>query len=451
MLTKIRKVISEKIKKINDSYEFKPLLSEIEESPLSPLGHFTFLTIIALIIVSILWLTLAKIDIVISARGVVIPDGEIKIIQSFEGGVVDKILIKEGDFVKKGQILIEINSKTTDAKLKSINKNLAQSRLEAKRLSAIGMNSTFDNRNIDKENENLNEEIKTQQKLYSENLNLLNSEIKAKQEEIKQIQNQINSTIAQKRDYEFQLKIAKDKLQRLKDVIDIIAYNSYQEQEEKLNSITESINRINSEILRLKTQQMQIKSQISQIKADFKTKNLDMLANTQKQIKELEANKEQIEFSNINQKITAPVDGYIDKLLVHTQGAIITPAQELIALTPFEKPLLIKAKVLNKDIGFVKIGMPVSIKIDAFDFQKYGILQGRVKTISQNSINDEQLGLVYEIYIALEDDTLIVEGKKQKISTGMTLSAEIEISKRRIIEFFIYPIIKYLDEGMSVR
>ena len=451
MLTKIRKVISEKIKEINDSYEFKPLLSEIEESPLSPLGHFTFLTIIALIIVSILWLTLAKIDIVISARGVVIPDGEIKIIQSFEGGVVDKILIKEGDFVKKGQILIEINSKTTDAKLKSINKNLAQSRLEAKRLSAIGMNSTFDNRNIDKENENLKEEIKTQQKLYSENLNLLNSEIKAKQEEIKQIQNQINSTIAQKRDYEFQLKIAKDKLQRLKDVIDIIAYNSYQEQEEKLNSITESINRINSEILRLKTQQMQIKSQISQIKADFKTKNLDMLANTQKQIKELEANKEQIEFSNINQKITAPVDGYIDKLLVHTQGAIITPAQELIALTPFEKPLLIKAKVLNKDIGFVKIGMPVSIKIDAFDFQKYGILQGRVKTISQNSINDEQLGLVYEIYIALEDDTLIVEGKKQKISTGMTLSAEIEISKRRIIEFFIYPIIKYLDEGMSVR
>lgn len=451
MLTKIRKVISEKIKEINDSYEFKPLLSEIEESPLSPLGHFTFLTIIALITVSILWLTLAKIDIVISARGVVIPDGEIKIIQSFEGGVVDKILIKEGDFVKKGQILIEINSKTTDAKLKSINKNLAQSRLEAKRLSAIGMNSTFDNRNIDKENENLNEEIKTQQKLYSENLNLLNSEIKAKQEEIKQIQNQINSTMAQKRDYEFQLKIAKDKLQRLKDVIDIIAYNSYQEQEEKLNSITESINRINSEILRLKTQQMQIKSQISQIKADFKTKNLDLLANTQKQIKELEANKEQIEFSNINQKITAPVDGYIDKLLVHTQGAIITPAQELIALTPFEKPLLIKAKVLNKDIGFVKIGMPVSIKIDAFDFQKYGILQGRVKTISQNSINDEQLGLVYEIYITLEDDTLIVEGKKQKISTGMTLSAEIEINKRRIIEFFIYPIIKYLDEGMSVR
>jgi len=203
--------------------------------------------------------------------------------------------------------------------------------------------------------------------------------------------------------------------------------------------------------MRLKTQQAQIKSQIVKIKADFNTKNLDLLANTQKQIKDLEANKEEIEFSNINQKITAPTDGYIDKLLIHTIGGIVTPAQELIALTPIEKPLLIKAQVLNRDIGFIKTGMPVSIKIDTFDFQKYGILKGKVKSISQNSINDEQLGLVYEVYIQPEQDTLIVDGKEQKISTGMTLNAEIEINERRIIEFFIYPLIKYLDEGISVR
>ncbi len=440
MLNKLR----EKIKNINDSYEFKPLLSEIEEAPTSPLGHFTFWTITALIIVTILWLTLGKIDVVINARGVVIPDGEAKIIQAFETGVVDEILVKEGEFVRKNQLLININSKTTDAKLKSIEKNLAQSNLEAKRLEASGTGTKFNSLNND-------EESKTQQKLYEENLKLLNSEIKTKTDEINQIQNQINSALAQKRDYEFQLRSAKDKLKRLNEVKDIIAYNSYQEQQDKVNSLLESVNRTNSEILRLKTQQAQVKSQIAQIKADFKTKNLDMLANTQKQIKELEANKEQIEFSNINQKIVAPTDGYIDKLLIHTLGAVVTPAQELIALTPVEKPLLIKATVLNKDIGFVKPDMPVSIKIDTFDFQKYGILKGKVKSISKNSINDEQLGLIYEVYITLDNDTLLVDGKEQKISTGMTLNAEIEINKRRIIEFFIYPLIKYMDEGISVR
>lgn len=441
MLTKIRKIISDKL---NDSYEFKPLLSEIEESPSNPLGHFMFWTITALIIVTVLWLILGKIDVVVNARGVVIPDGEAKIIQAFETGVVDEILVQEGEFVHKGQLLIEINSKTTDAKLKSIEKNLAQSNLEARRLKASGTNKRFNVSDDD-------EESKTQQELYKENLKILNSEIKAKNQEISQIQNQINSAIAQKKDYEFQLNSAKDKLQRLKEVIDIIAYNNYQEQQDRVNSLIESLNRTNSEILRLKTQQLQIKSQIAQIQADFKSKNLDMLANTQKQIKDLEADKEQIEFSNINQKIVAPTDGYIDKLLIHTIGGIVTPAQELIALTPVEKPLLIKATVLNKDVGFIKVGMPVSIKIDTFDFQKYGILKGKVKSISKNSINDEQLGLVYEVYIQPEQDTLTVEGKEKKISTGMTLNAEIEINKRRIIEFFIYPLIKYMDEGISVR
>ena len=137
--------------------------------------------------------------------------------------------------------------------------------------------------------------------------------------------------------------------------------------------------------------------------------------------------------------------------MVHTIGGIVTPAQELIALTPAEKPLMIKAKVINRDIGFIKIGMPVSIKIDTFDFQKYGILHGTISSISQNSIEDKDLGLIYEVYIKPTEDTLLIDNKEQKISTGMTLNAEIEIGKRRIIEFFIYPLIKYLDEGISVR
>ena len=145
------------------------------------------------------------------------------------------------------------------------------------------------------------------------------------------------------------------------------------------------------------------------------------------------------------------MDGYIDKLMIHTVGGVVTPAQELIALTPSDMPILIKAQVLNKDIGFIKEGMPVSIKIDTYDFQKYGLLHGEVKSISQNSIEDEDLGPVYEIYITPDENSMLIDGKKQKISAGMTLNAEIKIGKRRIIEFFIYPLIKYMDEGVNVR
>lgn len=435
MLNKIR----QHLRKINDSYEFKPLLSEIEESPVSPLGRFTFWTVVSLIIITILWLIIGKIDIVITARGIVIPDSEAKIIQPLETGVIKEILVKEGDFVRKDQLLVLIDTMTTDAQLKTVKENLETSKEEAKRLEAQGLEQKF------------NSKDEAQKNLYNESLKALNSLIGAKNQEIKQIERQIDSNLAQKRDYENQLQSSIDREKRLENVKDIVAYNDVKEAQDRTIALRESVNRTEAEIKRLQAQKRQIQNEIAQLKADFKAQKLENLTETNKRIKELEASKEQIEFSNINQKITAPVDGYVDKLMVHTIGGVVTPAQELIALTPADIPLLIKATVLNKDIGFIKPDMPVSIKIDTYDFQKYGLLHGKVKSISQNSIENEELGPVYEIYITLDKNTLIIDGKEQKISTGMTLNAEIEIGKRRIIEFFIYPLIKYMDEGVSVR
>ncbi len=446
MFIKIKNKLLNSIKKINDSYEFKPLLSEIEEAPVSPLGRFTFWTLVALIVVTALWLFIGQVDIVVNARGIIVPDGDAKIIQPLDTGVVRQILIKEGDFVKKGQLLIAIDTSTTDAQLQTVNKNLEQSKLEAQRLKASGNGEQFNSSN----NETI-EEFEVQKKIYEENLLVLKSSISAKEQEIIQLNRQIDSIIAQKRDYEFQLKNAQEREKRLANVIDIIAYNQYEEAREKLNSLKESVNRSEAEIGRLQSQKRQIQDEIAHVKADFRSQNLTTFSEVQKRINELQANKEQIEFSNINQKITAPCDGYIDKLLIHTIGGIVTPAQELIALTPVETPMLIKAQVLNKDIGFIRVGMPVSIKVDTYDFQKYGILDGTVKSISQNSIEDEKLGPIYEIYIIPKKDTFIIDGNEKKISAGMTLNAEIEIGKRRIIEFFIYPLIKYMDEGISVR
>lgn len=446
MFIKIKNKLLNSIKKINDSYEFKPLLSEIEEAPVSPLGRFTFWTLVALIVVTALWLFIGQVDIVVNARGIIVPDGDAKIIQPLDTGVVRQILIKEGDFVKKGQLLIAIDTSTTDAQLQTVNKNLEQSKLEAQRLKASGNGEQFNSSN----NETI-EEFEVQKKIYEENLLVLKSSISAKEQEIIQLNRQIDSIIAQKRDYEFQLKNAQEREKRLANVIDIIAYNQYEEAREKLNSLKESVNRSEAEIGRLQSQKRQIQDEIAHVKADFRSQNLTTFSEVQKRINELQANKEQIEFSNINQKITAPCDGYIDKLLIHTIGGIVTPAQELIALTPIETPMLIKAQVLNKDIGFIRVGMPVSIKVDTYDFQKYGILDGTVKSISQNSIEDEKLGPIYEIYIIPKKDTFIIDGNEKKISAGMTLNAEIEIGKRRIIEFFIYPLIKYMDEGISVR
>ena len=109
-------------------------------------------------------------------------------------------------------------------------------------------------------------------------------------------------------------------------------------------------------------------------------------------------------------------------------------------VVPKSAKKIIKAQVMNQDVGFIEKGMPVSIKVDTYNFQKYGILDGVVTIVSPNSIEDERLGPIYE-----------VEGKEQTIKYGMSTTNEIKIGKRRIIEFFIYPLIKYMDESIKVR
>ena len=136
---------------------------------------------------------------------------------------------------------------------------------------------------------------------------------------------------------------------------------------------------------------------------------------------------------------------------MHTIGGVVGQTEQLMTLVPKDAPIKIKATVMNQDIGFIDEKMPVSIKVDTFNFQKYGILNGEVTLVSPNSIMDERQGPVYEVYIKPHNTTLLVEGEEQSIRVGMTTTNEIKIGKRRIIEFFIYPLIKYLDESIKVR
>ena len=156
-------------------------------------------------------------------------------------------------------------------------------------------------------------------------------------------------------------------------------------------------------------------------------------------------------FSKQKQSILSPVDGYVGKLLVHTKDAVVTPAQKLISIIPKNAPLILKVNVLNQDIGFIKEDMNVSIKVDTFNFQKYGLIPGVISHISNDAIEDEKLGLVYEVYITPQKNYLSYANKKYNLSSGMSITAEVKIGKRRVINFFIYPLIRYLDESVSVR
>lgn len=429
----------------DDSHEFKPVLSEIEYAPVSPLGRFTFWIIVLIMVVTVSWLIIGKVDIVVSARGIVIADGESKIVQPLDTGVISKILVKEGDYVQEGQPLMEIDPATTEPELKSVQKNLEDTLIEIKRLNAQADGRSFNTSQV------TGETAQIQKNLYNASISAMQTQIAVKKQSLNQADEELKAAKAELKTKEEILDSMQDKEQRMKNVLDIIAYNDYENVVNEIKSLNAEIIKLHHKINELNSQKIQTLKEIRGIEEEFKTQNLEKLADKTKSANELQANAEQIVFRNTKQTITSPCSGYVDKLFIHTVGGVVTPAQELFAITPADTPLLIKATVLNQDIGFIKEKMPVSVKIDTFNFQKYGMIEGEVKIISKNSIEDEKLGPVYEVYITPLTHSLMVEGKEENIRTGMSLTAEINVGKRRIIEFFIYPLIKYLDEGMSVR
>ena len=151
------------------------------------------------------------------------------------------------------------------------------------------------------------------------------------------------------------------------------------------------------------------------------------------------------------QRLASPIDGVVQQLAVHTVGGVVTPAQQLLVVVPKEHQLEVEAWVENKDIGFVKKGQPVEIKVESFPFTIYGIIQGTVVSISDDAVPQEKVGLIYAARVSMERSAMQVEGKEVRLSPGMGVTAEIKTGQRRLMEFFLSPLLKSVQESARER
>ncbi len=336
-----------KIFKADDAHEFKPVLSEIEEAPVSPVGRLTFWIVTAIITFTILWLIIGKVDIVVTARGIVIPQGEAKIIQPLETGIISKIHVQEGDFVKKGTPIFDIDPAATEPAMEAVNENLANTKLEVERLTAVHTGNEF------LPNEDAKGNINLQKNIYELDKQVLESELKIKDAELSAVNDELSSAMTERAANQEFLTDAKDRLSRLEKVSDIVAKDELVDAKNKVKSYQTEVSKLGYKIAELNSQKVKILKEKSNIYNDYKSKNAQQIADKTKQMNELQASADEITFKNTKQTLTAPCDGYIDKVFIHTLGGVVTPAQELAAITPYDMPLFIKATVLNQDIGFV--------------------------------------------------------------------------------------------------
>jgi hemolysin D len=151
------------------------------------------------------------------------------------------------------------------------------------------------------------------------------------------------------------------------------------------------------------------------------------------------------------QRLVSPIDGVVQQLAIHTVGGVVTPAQQLMVVVPQDHPVEVEAQVENKDVGFVKEGQAVEIKVEAFPFTLYGTIPGKVLSVSDDAAPIEKVGLVYPARVSLDRTTIQVEGRQVKLSPGMAVTVEIKTGARRLIEFFLSPLLKSVQETARER
>jgi hemolysin D len=150
-------------------------------------------------------------------------------------------------------------------------------------------------------------------------------------------------------------------------------------------------------------------------------------------------------------KLTSPVDGTVQQLTVHTIGGVVPAAQPLMMIVPGNGPVQVEASIENKDIGFLEEGQHSEVKIDAFEYTKYGTVPALVTHVSRDAIQDDKKGLIYSVEVTLDRSTIMVNGRDLPLSPGMSVNVEIKTGERRIIEYVLSPLLQHRRESLNER
>ena len=456
-----------------DELAFLPAALEIVETPPSPIGRAIGATLIVLFCLALTWASFGHVDIVASATGKIVPSGRVKLIQPFETGVVRAIHIHDGQSVKAGDLLIELDPTMTAAEQEHIRSDLIAAQLDIARLRAalsddpegmfqppagaspalVNMQRKFLAQQIDE---------------YRAKLGALDRQRVQKEAE----RATIAATIAK-------LDASSPLIQQR---VDIRKYLADKELGSKLTylEIQQLLTENEKDLMVQKSRLQEADAAIAaitqshaQADAEFRRTLFGELAEAERKAGGLADDLAKAEQRTKLQLLTAPVDGVVQQLSVHTVGGVVTPAQQLAVVVPADAVLEVEAMVPNRDIGFIHPGDDAQIKIDTFNFTRYGLLHGRVVSVSRDAIvretpqdrnNDRPKGaesdssepkgqeFVYSARVSLDRTQIQVDDDAvANLSPGMAVTVEIKTGSRAVISYLLSPLLRYQHESMHER
>lgn len=408
--------------------------------------YLTVIPMALFVILFFVWAAFADIDEVVRGQGRVIPSSQTQVLQHLEGGIITAILVKEGQNVKKGDVIYQLDQAFFDADLKG--KELETLALKAKerRIQAMLGHTglSFDPQMQEK----IPQIISNEMMIYNAEQDKNSDYIRSLEQQLQQKSLQVKELEAKVKNLTSEYNIASENLEISEKLLKVNATSKreYLQELSKKQNLSSQIDDASNKIPSLKKEMEQTQSKISAEKSGIRAKLLNDLADVKVKLQDLEQkNVANVDRDNRKQ-IVSPVNGTVNKLSIHTVGGIIKPGDPVAEITPDDDSLMVEASVKASDRGRVWSGQKVAIEITAYDFARYGMLDGVVNSISPDSTTDQQGNTFYKVYVKATHPKI---DKKFAILPGMIANINILTGKKTILEYLVIPIKKVTHHSLN--
>jgi len=403
------------------------------------------------IVLGIVWASLAEIEEITRGSGDVIPDGQNQIIQNLEGGIIESILVNEGQIVSVGEVILKINNaKSTSS---SLTNNMKYQELEAKRLRLYAEANQLDFKEMKTDNKVMKKQIELSKDLYNSN----KIEFLAKD---RTIANQIEQKKQEYKEAKARIKTLRKSLEFVIEEIAMTVPMVREGIKSKVDflKLKREANGIENDIEASSLSLPRLRYSIQEYREKRKESKQLFMNNAKKELNAVTAEMailkaQQVEFKDKVDRtmVKSPVNGIVQKLFIHTVGGVVKPGADLVEIVPTNDKLFLEIKIKPSDIAFIHPGAKAKVKISAYDYAIHGGLIGTVINISPDTITDKKENTFYLIHVKTDKNYLGSAEHPLKIIPGMTASVDIVTGKKTVMQYILKPILKSKQYVFSER
>ena len=437
-----------------DRLDFAPGILKLQDAPPSPLPRVVLWILLALFAIALAWAAVGRLDIIAVAQGRIVPQSYLQIVQPAEQGIVKELLVREGDAVKAGQVLVRMDARLSEADIRTLRNELALRSLTLRRIDAELEGRPLAARRDDPPEllAQVDAQYRARRQAHLDALATEQSVLAKAEQDLRgalEVQQKLAKMLPLYREQEEAFeKLSKEGYAGRLMVLEKSRDRIEKEQDLKAQEFT---------IASLRATIEQAQKRIAQISSNYRRELQNERVEVEAQYARMRQDAEKQSTRRELLELRAPQDGIVKDLATHTVGSVLSPGTVVMTLVPVNDPMQAEVWVTHDDAGFVAPKQQVKLKLATYPFQKYGMIDGEVKRVSPDAsetgdgrsgkAGESGAGSGYRTLVSVRTPYLETEGKRYPLSPGMVVTAEINLGTRTVLEYILSPVQRTLHEA----